>query len=80
MDTSPHILVVDDHREIREPLARYLERHALRVTVAESAAVARRANGPALDPTGNDRSPSCAPAGLRRPLRDANQSSDIQEN
>ena len=43
MDASPHILVVDDHREIREPLARYLERHGLRVTVAESAAAARRA-------------------------------------
>ena len=43
MDASPHVLVVDDHREIREPLARYLERHELRVTVAESAAAARRA-------------------------------------
>ena len=37
------MLVVDDHREIREPLARYLERHEVRVTVAESAAAARRA-------------------------------------
>ena len=43
MEASPHILVVDDHREIREPLARYLERHKLRVTVAESAAAARQA-------------------------------------
>ena len=43
MDASPHVLVVDDHREIREPLARYLERHALRLTVAENAAAARRA-------------------------------------
>ena len=43
MDASPHVLVVDDHREIREPLARYLERHELRVTVAASAAAARRA-------------------------------------
>ena len=43
MDASPHVLVVDDHREIREPLARYLERHELRVTVAESAAAARQA-------------------------------------
>ena len=34
MDLSPHVLVVDDHREVREPLARYLERHGLRVTVA----------------------------------------------
>ena len=43
MDTSPHVLVVDDHREIREPLARYLERHDVRVTMAESAASARQA-------------------------------------
>ncbi|MDE2790239.1 MAG: response regulator [Paracoccaceae bacterium] len=43
MDVSPHILVVDDHREIREPLARYLGRNGLRVTVAENAAAARRA-------------------------------------
>ncbi len=43
METSPHVLVVDDHREIREPLARYLGRHGLRVTVAADAAAARRA-------------------------------------
>ena len=43
MDATPHVLVVDDHREIREPLARYLERPELRVTVAESAPAARRA-------------------------------------
>ena len=43
MDASPHVLVVDDHREIREPLGRYLERQGLRVTAAESAAAARRA-------------------------------------
>ena len=45
MDASPHVLVVDDHREIREPLACYLERHGLRVTVAESAAAGRRDAG-----------------------------------
>lgn len=28
----PHILVVDDDREIRDLLARFLERHRLRVT------------------------------------------------
>ena len=43
MDASPHVLVVDDHREIREPLARYLGRHGLRVTAAADAAAARRA-------------------------------------
>ena len=42
MDAFPHVLVVDDHRDIREPLARYLERHELRVSVAESASAARR--------------------------------------
>ena len=43
MNASAHVLVVDDHREIREPLARYLERHEVRVTTVESAAAARRA-------------------------------------
>ncbi len=36
-----HILVVDDHRDIRDPLAAYLKRHELRVTVAADAAAAR---------------------------------------
>ena len=34
MDTSPHILVVDDDKEIRELLARFLAKHGLRVSVA----------------------------------------------
>ena len=38
-----HVLVVDDHREIRMPLARYLERHEVRVTAVENTAAARRA-------------------------------------
>ena len=42
MEPSAHILVVDDHREIRDLLARYLARHGLRVSVAESALKARR--------------------------------------
>ncbi|MBC7800318.1 MAG: response regulator [Gemmatimonadaceae bacterium] len=41
MEPSPHILVVDDHREIRELLGRYLTQHGFRVTPAESAAAAR---------------------------------------
>jgi two-component system OmpR family response regulator len=41
-DPTPHILVVDDHRDIREPLAKYLGKHGFRVSVAESAAAARR--------------------------------------
>ncbi|MCY4441607.1 MAG: response regulator, partial [Deltaproteobacteria bacterium] len=43
MEDSPHVLVVDDHRHIREPLARYLEEHGVRVTAADSSAAARRA-------------------------------------
>ena len=34
MERTPHILVVDDHREIRELLAKYLTRNGLRVSVA----------------------------------------------
>ena len=41
-DPSPHILVVDDHREIRELVAQYLKRHGLRVSVAADVAAARR--------------------------------------
>jgi two-component system OmpR family response regulator len=40
---TPHLLVVDDHRDIREALARYLGKHGYRVSTAESAAAARRA-------------------------------------
>ena len=43
MEASPHVLVVDDHRDIREPLGRYLERHDMRVTVVDGSAAARRA-------------------------------------
>ena len=42
MDPSPHILVVDDHRDIRDLLGRYLAQHGFRVTPAENAAAARR--------------------------------------
>lgn len=41
-EPTPHILVVDDHREIREPLAKYLDKHGFRISAAENAAVARR--------------------------------------
>ncbi|MGE0746173.1 MAG: response regulator [Rhodospirillales bacterium] len=34
MNTAPHILVVDDDREIRDLVARYLRRHELRVDTA----------------------------------------------
>jgi two-component system OmpR family response regulator len=37
MTLAPHILVVDDHREIRDALAKYLGRSGMRVTVAANA-------------------------------------------
>ncbi len=43
MEPHPHILVVDDDREIRDLLARFLERHQLRVTAVRDAREARRA-------------------------------------
>jgi two-component system OmpR family response regulator len=42
MQQAPHILVVDDHRDIRELVARYLVKHGYRAIVAENAAAARR--------------------------------------
>ncbi|MBV9655476.1 MAG: response regulator transcription factor [Acetobacteraceae bacterium] len=43
MEITPHILVVDDDREIRDLLARFLERHRMRVTAARDGREARRA-------------------------------------
>jgi len=45
MSEQPHILLVDDERDIRDPLAAYLTRNGVRVTKAENAAVARQALG-----------------------------------
>ena len=42
MERTPHILVVDDHREIRELLAKYLSRNGLRVSVAGGGADMRQ--------------------------------------
>ena len=42
MAEEPHVLLVDDEREIREPLASYLTRNGVRVTKAENAAAARQ--------------------------------------
>ena len=42
MDGTPHILVVDDHKDIRDLLARYLDQNGLRVTAAADAVAARR--------------------------------------
>src|SRR5690606_3522259 len=38
MEAQPHILVVDDDREIRELLAKFLARHGYRVAVARDGA------------------------------------------
>ncbi len=43
MERTQHILVVDDHRDIRDLLARFLAKHGFRASVAESAAAARKA-------------------------------------
>ena len=43
MSASAHVLVVDDHPQIRDALARYLERHEIRGTSVGSAAAARQA-------------------------------------
>jgi two-component system OmpR family response regulator/two-component system response regulator CpxR len=43
MDSAPHILVVDDDREIRDLLSRFLEKQGMRVTAARDAREARRA-------------------------------------
>jgi two-component system OmpR family response regulator len=42
MDTAPHILIVDDDREIRDLLGKFLERQGLRVSLARDARDARR--------------------------------------
>ncbi|GBQ81652.1 two component response regulator [Gluconacetobacter johannae DSM 13595] len=43
MDPLPHILVVDDDREIRDLLARFLERNQFRVTTARDGRETRKA-------------------------------------
>ena len=42
MSEDPHILIVDDARDIREPLAAYLGRNGFRTRSAEDAEAARR--------------------------------------
>lgn len=37
MTDSPHILIVDDHREIRDAVSRYLEKNGFRATTARDA-------------------------------------------
>jgi two-component system OmpR family response regulator len=42
METAPHVLIVEDARDIREPLCRYLRENGYRVSAAETAAAARK--------------------------------------
>jgi len=42
MDQTPHILVVDDHRDIRDLLGRFLRKHGMRTSIAASAAEGRK--------------------------------------
>jgi two-component system OmpR family response regulator len=42
METSPHILVVDDSADIRDPLARYLAKNGMRVSKANGGQELRR--------------------------------------
>ena len=49
-ETKPHILLVEDARDIREPLARYLREHGYRATTAPDSAAARKVlKGSAID-------------------------------
>lgn len=42
MEPAPHIVIVDDHRDIRDLVGKYLSQHGFRTSVAESATALRR--------------------------------------
>lgn len=42
MQSTPHIAVVDDHRDIRDLVGKYLTQQGYRVSVAESGEALRR--------------------------------------
>lgn len=42
MNAAPHIAIVDDHRDIRDLVGKYLDRHGYRTSLAENAAACRR--------------------------------------
>lgn len=49
-ETKPHVLIVEDARDIREPLGRYLREHGYRATTAPDAMQARKLmKGAAID-------------------------------
>lgn len=43
MEPTSHILIVDDHEEIRSLLAKYLRKHGYRITVADGGVAMKRA-------------------------------------
>ena len=43
MENSPHILVVDDNREIRDLLAKFMTKHGFRVSTAADGKAMRKA-------------------------------------
>jgi two-component system OmpR family response regulator len=50
MNSTPHILVVDDHQEIRDLVARYLEQYEMRVSTArDGQEMKKRLAGSAID-------------------------------
>ncbi len=49
-ETKPHVLIVEDTRDIREPLGRYLREHGYRATTAQDSLAARKVmKGAAID-------------------------------
>ena len=49
-EAKPHVMIVEDARDIREPLARYLREHGYRTTTAADALAARKVmKGSAID-------------------------------
>src|ERR1700748_1777208 len=49
-EAKPHVMLVEDARDIREPLARYMREHGYRTTTAADALTARKAmKGAAID-------------------------------
>ena len=42
MEPAPHIAVVDDHRDIRDLVGKYLSQHGFRISLADSAGALRR--------------------------------------
>jgi two-component system OmpR family response regulator len=42
MEAAPHIAIVDDHRDIRDLVGKYLQKHGYRTSLAENAASFRR--------------------------------------